>query len=55
MTVTALFRAYNQKRRLKALGIDPTGVMGQDDQTAITIKETIKLANAKKAEAARLR
>ena len=47
------FRLYNQRRRLKALGIDPNTIT--DVETASQIKETIRMANAKKAEAARLR
>ncbi|PIO76629.1 hypothetical protein TELCIR_01275, partial [Teladorsagia circumcincta] len=45
---------YNQRRRLRALGLDPDTPKGQfiDNEA---IREHIKMANAKKAEAARLR
>lgn len=46
-------RVYNQRRRLRALGLDPDGPKTQMEQD--TIKEHIRAANAKKAEAARLR
>lgn len=50
-------RCYNQRRRLKALGIDPTTVAAAvtEGEVPPQVKETIKMANAKKAEAARLR
>lgn len=48
------FRVYNQRRRLRALGLDPDMPKGSfiDNEA---IREHIKMANAKKAEAARLR
>ncbi|VDO46339.1 unnamed protein product [Haemonchus placei] len=47
-------KIYNQRRRLRALGLDPDTPKGQfiDNEA---IREHIKMANAKKAEAARLR
>ncbi|VDM57547.1 unnamed protein product [Angiostrongylus costaricensis] len=47
-------RIYNHRRRLRALGLDPDMPKGQfvDNEA---IREHIKMANAKKAEAARLR
>lgn len=47
-------KIYNHRRRLRALGLDPDMPKGQyiDNEA---IREHIKMANAKKAEAARLR
>ncbi|VDK53197.1 unnamed protein product [Cylicostephanus goldi] len=47
-------KVYNQRRRLRALGLDPDMPKGAfiDNEA---IREHIKMANAKKAEAARLR
>ncbi|KAK6739818.1 hypothetical protein RB195_008359 [Necator americanus] len=47
-------KVYNQRRRLRALGLDPDMPKGSfiDNEA---IREHIKMANAKKAEAARLR
>ncbi|CAI4231459.1 unnamed protein product [Auanema sp. JU1783] len=44
---------FNQRRRLKALGIDPDSPKALQDPDVV--KDSIRLANAKKAEAARLR
>ncbi|ETN79376.1 hypothetical protein NECAME_09874 [Necator americanus] len=53
-SVRVCLAVYNQRRRLRALGLDPDMPKGSfiDNEA---IREHIKMANAKKAEAARLR